>query len=223
MLLANKGGRGKCKLADKWEPNVYTVVASKPHLHIYKIRDRNGQVKTVHRNLLLSVNFLPLDNTLFLEDGIWRVGVVSHGPSVSDIPDCPVAVSEPDSAAEHSVVDSSSWLITCERDRTASWVCDQSSHVEEESVNDSLGDLSVYHAPSSTVHVSSDDVDDLLSQSPVPLSHAPHLTDIQPPCPENSVRSRYGRVTKPVHSLVENMMQFTPRFSVAPQCVFLLF
>ncbi|KAJ8369746.1 hypothetical protein SKAU_G00097740 [Synaphobranchus kaupii] len=128
VLLANKGGRGKRKLADKWEPAVYTVVASKPHLHIYKIRDRNGLVRTVHRNLLLSVNFLPLDNTLFAEDDLQSVDAVSHDPSTSDVLDREAAVSEPGSAAEHSVVDSSSRLNMCERDRTASWVCDQSGH-----------------------------------------------------------------------------------------------
>ncbi|KAJ8352950.1 hypothetical protein AAFF_G00132900 [Aldrovandia affinis] len=45
VLVANKSGRGKRKLADRWEPAVYTVVASKPQFHIYKIRDRDGQVR----------------------------------------------------------------------------------------------------------------------------------------------------------------------------------
>ncbi|KAI5614528.1 interleukin-1 receptor accessory protein-like 1-A isoform X1 [Silurus asotus] len=42
VLLANKGCRGKRKLADKWEPTMYSVVSSNPTLHIYKIRDRSG-------------------------------------------------------------------------------------------------------------------------------------------------------------------------------------
>ncbi|KAJ8332253.1 hypothetical protein SKAU_G00427360 [Synaphobranchus kaupii] len=210
VLLANKGGRGKRKLADKWEPAVYTVVASKPHLHIYKIRDCNGQVRTVHRNLLLSVNFLPLDNTLFAEDDLQSVDAVSHDPSTSDVLDREAAVSEPDSAAEHSVVDSSSRLNMCERDHTASWVCDQSGHAGVESVNDSLDDLPVSRAPSLTVHVPSNDAAAIPSQSPVPLYHAPPFTDILSQGPENSVRSRCGRVVKPVHMLIETMP--------APQC-----
>ncbi|KAJ8406904.1 hypothetical protein AAFF_G00291800 [Aldrovandia affinis] len=133
VLVANKSGRGKRKLADRWEPAVYTVVASKPQFHIYKIRDRDGQVRTVHRNLLLAVNFLPLDNTLFAEDDLRSVDTVSHDPS--NVPDPEAAVSEPESVAEHSVVDSSSWLNVSERNRTASWVCDQSCTAEVESVN----------------------------------------------------------------------------------------
>lgn len=57
MLLANKGERGKKKLADKWEPVVYTVVDKNPQTHIYKISDATGQCKVVHRNL-------PVPNTL---------------------------------------------------------------------------------------------------------------------------------------------------------------
>ena len=57
-LVANKGGRGKKKLADKWENQVYTVVAVNPDIHVYKIKDVSGNAKVVH-NLLLEVNFLP--------------------------------------------------------------------------------------------------------------------------------------------------------------------
>ncbi|KAJ8361672.1 hypothetical protein AAFF_G00432150 [Aldrovandia affinis] len=107
VLVANKSGRGKRKLADRWEPAVYTVVASKPQFHIYKIRDRDGQVRTVHRNLLLAVNFLLL-TIRCLQRMTFGVDTVSHDPS--NVPDPEAAVSEPESVAEHSVVDSSSWL-----------------------------------------------------------------------------------------------------------------
>lgn len=60
VLLANKGERGKKKLADRWEPTVYTVVDRQPHIHVYKVEDSNGHCKVVHRNLLLDVNFLPV-------------------------------------------------------------------------------------------------------------------------------------------------------------------
>ena len=138
-------------------------------------------------------------------------------PLISDVPDREGAVSEPDDAAEHSMVDSSSWLNMCERDRTASWVCDLSGHAEIESVNDSLDDLPVDYVPSATVHVPSNGVAALPSQSPVPLSHSPPLSDILTQGPENRVRSRYSRVVKLVHRLIENIYSLRCVFSVAPQ------
>ena len=60
VLLANKGERGKKKLADKWEPTVYTVKDSKPQTHIYKLGDDKGNAKVVHRNLILDISFLPV-------------------------------------------------------------------------------------------------------------------------------------------------------------------
>ncbi|CAI5681706.1 unnamed protein product [Oreochromis niloticus] len=64
VLLANKGERGKKKLADKWEPQVYTVVERHPRTHIYRISDSSGQSKVVHRNLLLDMSFLPVQDSL---------------------------------------------------------------------------------------------------------------------------------------------------------------
>uniref|UniRef100_A0A3P9PXQ3 Integrase catalytic domain-containing protein n=1 Tax=Poecilia reticulata TaxID=8081 RepID=A0A3P9PXQ3_POERE len=58
--VANKGERGKRKLADKWEDVVYTVVKVHPEIHVYKIQDTEGHTKVVHRNLLLDVSFLPV-------------------------------------------------------------------------------------------------------------------------------------------------------------------
>lgn len=64
VLLANKGVKGKCKFSNRWQPTVYTIVAAKPTLHIYRIRDQDGNERVVHRNLLLQVNFLPLNAAL---------------------------------------------------------------------------------------------------------------------------------------------------------------
>ncbi|KAK5848028.1 hypothetical protein PBY51_005684 [Eleginops maclovinus] len=86
VLLANKGIRGKRKLSDKWEPTVYTVVAAKPAIHIYWIRDQGGHERVVHRNLLLQINFLPVDETL--DDEATPVSVpassVANAPPPSD-------------------------------------------------------------------------------------------------------------------------------------------
>lgn len=61
VLLANKGERGKRKLADRWENSLYVVTDKNPDIHVYKLRNpANGQEKTVHRNLIMPVNFLPL-------------------------------------------------------------------------------------------------------------------------------------------------------------------
>lgn len=61
ILLANKGERGKKKLADRWENTVYVVVSKNSELHTYSIRHPvTGRIKTVHRNLIMPVNFLPL-------------------------------------------------------------------------------------------------------------------------------------------------------------------
>lgn len=63
VLLMNRGEWGKRKLADKWEPTLYTVMDRKPDLHIYRISDEGGKTKVMHRNLLLDVSFLPVQTT----------------------------------------------------------------------------------------------------------------------------------------------------------------
>uniref|UniRef100_A0A8C2FCT4 Gypsy retrotransposon integrase-like protein 1 n=1 Tax=Cyprinus carpio TaxID=7962 RepID=A0A8C2FCT4_CYPCA len=53
VLLANKGERGKKKLADRWESTVYIVIDKNSLLNTYKLRSPSGVVKTVHRNLIM--------------------------------------------------------------------------------------------------------------------------------------------------------------------------
>ncbi|KAG1937129.1 retrotransposable element [Pimephales promelas] len=68
VLVANKGCWGKRKLADKWEPTMYSVVASKPSLHIYKIRDRSGHEKVLFvMMIVLLLGFRPILLRLFLK------------------------------------------------------------------------------------------------------------------------------------------------------------
>ena len=94
VLVANKGTRGKRKLADKWEPVVYTVVDAKPALHIYQIRDRDGHERVVHRNLLLQVNFLPLD--VCLNDSVVHRAVsVTNAPSTTSVHEPEVSAVDP--------------------------------------------------------------------------------------------------------------------------------
>lgn len=58
VLLANKGGRGKRKLADHWENATYVVVGKSDESLTFKIQHAStGQVKVVHRNLMLPLTF----------------------------------------------------------------------------------------------------------------------------------------------------------------------
>ncbi len=76
VLLANKTERGKKKVADRWESTVYTVVDRKPDTHTYRIRNPStGQEKVVHRNLLMLVNFLPVNVENPLSD---QLSVISN-------------------------------------------------------------------------------------------------------------------------------------------------
>lgn len=64
VLLVKKGERGKRKLADRWENIVYVVVEKNDDSHTFKIQNpTSGQIKVVHRNLIMPVNFLPLSET----------------------------------------------------------------------------------------------------------------------------------------------------------------
>ena len=63
VLVANKKERGKRKVADRWESVVYTVTEMNPQTHTYKIQDTvTGRERIVHRNLLMLVNFLPVQD-----------------------------------------------------------------------------------------------------------------------------------------------------------------
>lgn len=51
VLLANKGERGRRKLADKWESVPYVVVSKDPRCHTYRVKNTStGQEQVVHRN-----------------------------------------------------------------------------------------------------------------------------------------------------------------------------
>ncbi|XP_039543416.1 uncharacterized protein LOC120490097 [Pimephales promelas] len=181
VLVANKGCRGKRKLADKWEPTMYSVVASKPSLHIYKIRDRSGHEKVVHRNLLLPVNFLPLPSTdISVDDGATGAPCSTSSQSVCDVAESTLPVT-----------DDLSHIAVCDDDRTASWVSSHSSP----SVSEAQNDLPVDH---DTVTSAS------FSTVPVPSSSHDPMVDNHP---DDRYTTRLGRVIKPVRRLIESMVQ----------------
>lgn len=59
VLLANRGERGRRKLADRWNPTPFDVVSVRSDINVYRIRDVvTSREKFVHRNMLLPVDFL---------------------------------------------------------------------------------------------------------------------------------------------------------------------
>ena len=62
VLVRNLGIQGKHKLGDKWGRYPYIVVSQpNPDIPVFRVRPENGigRERTLHRNLLLSCNFLP--------------------------------------------------------------------------------------------------------------------------------------------------------------------
>lgn len=61
VLVRNVRLRGKHKLADKWESEVYVVIKRAGDLPVYTVRPetREGPLLTLHRDLLLPCGFLP--------------------------------------------------------------------------------------------------------------------------------------------------------------------
>ena len=90
-LVSNKRERGKRKTADRWESTVYTVVNVNASTHTYWMRNPvTGQERVVHRNLLMLVNFLPVDgeslsdHTFVSSFGDESRGVVDKGGLSAD-------------------------------------------------------------------------------------------------------------------------------------------
>ena len=63
VLVQNVGLKGKCKLADRWSQEVYTVVAQpNPEIPVFEVKPEatNAPSKFLHRNLLLPFMGLPV-------------------------------------------------------------------------------------------------------------------------------------------------------------------
>ncbi|CAL9706791.1 unnamed protein product [Knipowitschia caucasica] len=69
VLVRNVRLRGKNKLADKWEKEIYVVVKRAGNLPVYTVEpeSKQGPSRTVHRDLLLSCSFLPVATADTLE------------------------------------------------------------------------------------------------------------------------------------------------------------
>lgn len=108
VLLANRGVPGKRKVADRWESTPYEVMSVKPELNVYRVKDTlTGRERVVHRNLLLSVSFLPGERDLVSGSTQSQCGATIHGSApCSDIPE----------VMEGSDVRTANWLLQASED-----------------------------------------------------------------------------------------------------------
>ncbi|CAL9682032.1 unnamed protein product [Knipowitschia caucasica] len=191
VLLANKGERGKRKLADRWENTVYVVVEKNDESHTFKIQNPiSGQIKVVHRNLIMPVNFLPLMET---ESGDPDGDVLSPVSSSVDLSRSAVT-EESTKSAEF---------------RTRAWVSGLPSDTGSvTSVEDSVLENAV-----PLDEPESDAMDSSLPRAPdLETAMAPDfdMTDVPAAASAEAVtdrRSRAGRLLRPVTRFVEIMHQ----------------
>lgn len=172
---------------------MYSVVASKPSLNIYRIRDRYGNEQVVHRNLLLPVNVLPLPETE-LNFSAGRSGVTNPGStpfqSVCIQTEPAVPVTDDLSAAES--MSDISHIAVFDDDCTALWVVFHSLK------------LSLKHRLS---------VVDLDTVASVFFAYCSSSYKFSCSC-RNHLTTRFGRVIKPVCRLIESMVQLETIFSI---------
>ncbi|KAJ8010022.1 hypothetical protein DPEC_G00070650 [Dallia pectoralis] len=205
VLVANKGERGKRKLADKWEDGVYTVVGANPNIHVYKIQDAEGRTKVVHRNLLLEVNFLPLAGMDESQDTNADDQSLVSEESVLEDSDCG------DDTAWMSglLTQDESQNLSNSRDGESLAVLSPEVPLESESADSEEVDQS------SPVRSPVGAISDYPSISPAPsdILHSPHAAALVHTDPhtqtavDGNVRTRAGRVVKSVSRLIESMVQ----------------
>lgn len=207
VLVANRGERGKRKLADKWEDGVYTVVGANPNIHVYKIQNAEGRTRVVHRNLLLEVNFLPLSRMDESQDTHAHDQSLVSEESVQEDCDC-----DDDRASVSMLLtqDDSAQNLSNSRDGEILAVLSPEVPLESESTDSEELDQS------SSVQSPVGAITDNPSISPAPqsdISHSPHADALVHTDPhaqtaaDGLVRTRAGRVVKSVNRLIESMVQ----------------
>ncbi|XP_076877136.1 eukaryotic translation initiation factor 4E-1A isoform X1 [Brachyhypopomus gauderio] len=221
VLLANKGERGKRKLADRWESTIYTIIDSNPKTHIYKIEDDRGRVKVVHRNLILDVSFLPIQEATQDEmisddsdrvDELQATGHDSSGEDGSDVTEeswTSLSETPEELVSEEECCESTRGLSHDLRPDDWRRMSGGIGPDVDRSPNRTpdLTDLDVI--PESPVN----DTDDHSVQDP-DMTEMPDMdTDAEAAESQNAstapglVRTRAGRVVKAVSRLIESMVQ----------------
>lgn len=214
VLLANKGERGRRKLADRWENHLYTVVEKHENTHTFRLRNCDtDQEKVVHRNLIMPVNFLP-----------FPANPEDSASCVSDLTD-----RDMDESVRNAGIEGSSDLPTCgPEDRTASWISQLPVATEEQSTTE------VDIPPDDLVGTAGATGQSSLCNMTVDMDCPGAMTSPQPPIlrplvdalPSGAgsevvpradlnlssdrttgVRTRCGRVVRPVVRLIQNMHQ----------------
>lgn len=195
VLVANKGERGKRKLADRWEDSMYTVVEVHPDIHVYKIRNGEGQTKVVHRNLLLDVSFLPIlrsDN-----EGTTDFSVNSDGLGYCTVNSGDGSLSFPgDSLLDVDVTD-----VSCSTTPVLSGVPELQTQSQSDS--DEHGSLTL-PAPAASLNEGVDSptgMDVTCSGTAFPDNRQATFVSNGP------FRTRAGRLVKSVNRLIESMVQ----------------
>ncbi|KAL1246716.1 hypothetical protein QQF64_034355 [Cirrhinus molitorella] len=209
VLLANKGERGRRKLADKWDSTLHVVVSVDTRCHTYRVRNtRTHQEKVVHRNLLLRANFLPVEeteeqisdesNTDYETDEsmIDATGSKDAGNGIDGpvhLPACPF------SGTPHSSVDDRT------REPSSSASLD---HALDESVPERENLETIQSSEPELSDMEVEEIERDVSES-LPSDRV--LEAIIPPPPEiaHPVRTRAGRLVKPVNRLIQIMTQKT--------------
>ena len=214
VLVSNKRERGKRKTADRWESTVYVVVRVNASSHTYRIRNPvPGQERVVHRNLLMLVNFLPVDVDN-LSDQTFVSSCEKESSDVSDMDGMMPVVDE-----------------GVARTRTLEWVSNMTTVGVDSRVGDgSLGDVL-------STNKESEHAGSLLTQSQTGSSnnshtngptadtqgthtqflHSSNSDDVRitiPPSIQSDsssihgARSRAGRILRPVNRLLCQMSQW---------------
>uniref|UniRef100_A0A8C6SL91 Integrase catalytic domain-containing protein n=1 Tax=Neogobius melanostomus TaxID=47308 RepID=A0A8C6SL91_9GOBI len=159
VLLANRGERGKRKVADKWVSTVFEVVSVRPGVNVYSIKDPDTQkVKTVHRNLLLPVSFL--------SSNVESPCASNCSSLANDGPEIPVETQDSETRTIN-------WLLNTENGSHQSV---EASLVDEETVSDPFAESdvdSVALSPCDSASICAES-DGALSQ--LPISVGDHTT-----------------------------------------------
>uniref|UniRef100_A0A9J8BSI6 Gypsy retrotransposon integrase-like protein 1 n=1 Tax=Cyprinus carpio carpio TaxID=630221 RepID=A0A9J8BSI6_CYPCA len=215
VLVANKGERGKRKLADKWDPVVYTVVDRNLQTHTYKLKDEKGNVRIVHRNLMLDISFLPVESPDEEESFLLSAGE-SEDETCSARSEFGVENVDPPDLEERTMrwvnQESESPLVQNfdveEAMGTDHNILDRKESSDQLQTNEnSGGDLPQSEAETSPtsldVNLGCDMETHTLVQTDIQTD-----TDTQVPVPDvQGVRTRAGRVVKKVNRLIESMVQ----------------
>ena len=224
VLLANKKEKGKRKLADKWDSTIYTVLDVNHETHTYKITDNvSGRVKIVHRNLIMPVNFLPIE----LNDSSDEVSTHASGCSIqsvdgvgSDFENEQEDMQNQAESVHVSIPDPVDSL-----GRTVDWVTQLTEPdltqadlsevltVDPDPPNTDLSiDNDTTRSVCDSLHVTglASDARTGLSDScsggkqSVPADNTPPALSVAP-AGQSRVRTRFGRLVKPVNRLIQTM------------------